>query len=268
MDNVNKGNADRLRSAEDTVTGMKVQGAAVAAAVKDFIFEGQSPRKLSIEELIELLAGRLDGANGQFRTADSAHQVETSGDVDARAARDAAIATVRAGVIAAGHAITGAFGAAVRASMGLDVTWAPRGDLLLGQARNAIQLIKKTRKLQPLAAGVRIDTAELADALEEQCTHLEAALETVKHEERSAQQTFQERELVARVWERAYPGIAEIFTGLCILAGRDELAARVKPTLRKTGRIRVGKDATDTTTETASGNVPAPATPHPDVVTH
>ena len=171
----------------------------------------------------------------------------------------------------------------MRSSTGLDVTWQQRGDLLLGQVRNAAQLLRKARKLPPTTAGVKVDTVEMADALDERCNALEAALEGVKREERAAQATFQDRELVARVWERTYPGVAEIFTAMCILAGRDELAARVKPTVRKT-RSRGGKDATSTTTSngavmapTASGNVAAPtshgevAAPgvsHTDVVTH
>ena len=271
MDNVNKTNADRLRGAEDTVTGMKVQGPAIAAIVKTFIFEGSTARKLSVEELVELLAERLATSNEQFRQADAAHQAETSGDVDARDAREAAIATLRETVVAASHAVTGAFGPSMRASMGLDVVWALRGDLLVGQVRNAVQLIRKTRKLQPLAAGVKVDAGELADALEVECGKLEVALETVKREERAAQATYQERELAARDWERFYPGIAEIFTGLCILAGRDELAARVKPTVRKT-RSRGSKDpslSVAAETSTSTGNVAAPNGAHtPDVITH
>ncbi|HTJ84383.1 MAG TPA: hypothetical protein VL400_21845 [Polyangiaceae bacterium] len=276
-ENVNKTSAEKIRNADDVVTGMRVQGSAVAGAAAAAIFEGKPERKLGVAELVELLATKLEGANDRFRQADATHQAETSGDVDARETRDGAIASLRASVISSAHAITGAFGASVCASMGLDVTWQARGDLLVGQARNAVQLIRRGRKLKPLAAGVKVDTGELADAIEAACNEVDEALEAVKREERAAQQTFQERELVSREWERVYPGIAELFTGLCILAGRDELAARVKPTVRKM-RSR-GKDATQPTEATpngaaanggSNGTTPAPnGDGHTeDVVTH
>ena len=34
-------------------------------------------------------------------------------------------------------------------------------------------------------------------------------------------------------WGRVYIGVAEIFSGLCMLAGEVELAARVRPTARR-----------------------------------
>jgi hypothetical protein len=233
MENVNRTNADRLRSADDVVAAMRVQGTAVAAAIADVLFPEQTARKLSVDEVIHLLADALGRSTSAYREADAAHTAETTSDIDARASRDEAIAALRENVIAAGHAVTGAFGKSVEASMGLDVVWSNRGDLLLSQTRNAVTLIRRTRTLKPLAAGIRVDTNVLADSMEEQCTALEQALEAVKREERAAQQTFQDRELVAREWERLYPGVAEIFTGLCILAGRTELAQRVKPTARK-----------------------------------
>lgn len=233
MENVHKSNADRLRNAEDVVAAMRVQGSAVIAGVADVLFEGQTSRKLTLDEMLTLLGDALARSTGAYREADANHTAETSSDIDARNARDQAIAALRESVIAAGFAIAGGFGKPVQSSMGLDVVWSSRGDLLLSQARNAVTLVRRTRTLKPLAAGVRVDTAVLADAVEQRCVALEQALDAVKREERAAQHTFQEREIVARQWDRLYPGVAEIFTGLCILAGRNELAARVKPTARR-----------------------------------
>lgn len=254
-DNVHKTNEDRMRAADDVVTGMRVQGAGVAQAATKWIFDGKTPRKVSIEELIELFATRLEEENGIFRVANKTHQVEVKGDGDIRDARDADAAALRANVLASGQAIGGTFGAPARRSLGLDVDWAARPDLLLSQARSAVELMRQSKTLKPTAAGVKVDLRTLAKSIEVDCDKLQASLAAVNREERLAQETYQERELRAQEWERAYPGVAEVFTGLCILAGRDELAARVKPTVRKQRRGIKAEDAT-----TSSGALPAPTT--------
>lgn len=236
MDNIGKTAADRIRDAEDVVTGIRVQGPDVAKALADVLFEDGAARKLSVAEVVELLGAALQRTSDAYKSADAAHVAETSSDGLARGVRDDAALALRDNMLAAESVVRGAFGEPAVASMGLAITWAARPDLLLGQARNASVLVRGAQVSRPIATGVRVDKEALADEIDAKCTALEAAIAEVKREERAAQATYQTRESTAREWERRYAAVAETFTGLCLLAGHDELAARVKPTTRRNGR--------------------------------
>jgi hypothetical protein len=236
MENIGKTAADRIRDAEDVVTGIRVQGPEVAKALAEVLFEDDDARKLTVAEVVGLLGSALERTCDAYKSADAAHMAETSSDGLARGVRDDAALALRDGMLATESVVRGAFGDSAVASMGLAVTWAARPDLLLGQARNASVLVRGAQVSRPIATGVRIDKAALADEIEAKCAALDAAIAEVKREERAAQATYQTRESAAREWERRYAAVAETFTGLCLLAGHDELAARVKPTARRSSK--------------------------------
>ena len=255
MNNIGKTAADRVRDADDVVTAIEVQGPAVAAAIAPILFEGGSARKVSIAELLTLVGGALGRSSHAYREADAAHTAETSSDGAARTARDEANASLHEQLVRTESLVHGAFGLSTATAMGLEITWAARPDLLLGQARNAAALVRGADPGKPVAAGVKVDLAAIASEIDDGCVALETALAGVVREERAAQATFQKRQSAAAAWEQRYAAVAEIFTGLCTLAGHDELAARVKPTPRKNAKHDVVVDPL------APVTVPTPATP-------
>ena len=66
---------------------------------------------------------------------------------------------------------------------------------------------------------------------------LKDALDAVAREERELQSTMSQRDEATARWTRTYAGVATILSGLAILAGLDDLAAKVRPTERKRAGI-------------------------------
>jgi|GEM_PF-2767807 hypothetical protein len=56
----------------------------------------------------------------------------------------------------------------------------------------------------------------------------------VKREEREVQASLENREQKISEWKNAYVGVASILAGFYQLAGRIDLADRIRPTVRKT----------------------------------
>ncbi|HTJ84384.1 MAG TPA: hypothetical protein VL400_21850 [Polyangiaceae bacterium] len=245
--NIGKTAADHTRDADDVVTAIEVQGPVVAEAAAKILFEGSTPRKVSIEEMLALFGHALARQSVAYREADHEHTTETSGDAAVRAERDDATKALHERMGRTGNLVRGAFGPAAATAMGLDIAWASRPDLLLGQARNVVSLVRDADPGKA-AAGVKIDLVALAKDIETDCDRLADGLASVVREERAAQGTFQKRALARAAWEKRYAGIAEVFAGLCLVAGHDELAARVKPPQRKNGK----HDATPTPPVTPS----------------
>lgn len=251
---VGKTAADRVRAADDVATAIDVQGPSVAEQVERVLFEGRAPRKVTVAEIVGLLGQHLTRKSAGYREADLEHNTELSGDASVRDERDAAASDLRELVGGTASVVRGVFGAAASASMGLDVTWAARPDLLLRQAQNAVSLIRKAEVGKPVV-GVKIDLDEVARGIEAACKRLDQGLNDVVREERQAQATFQRRETAASDWEKQYTAVAEIFQGMCLLAGHEELAARVKPAGRRSGK----HDPEPTTTSNGATEAPKPA---------
>ena len=76
-------------------------------------------------------------------------------------------------------------------------------------------------------------TATLAKGLDGPLAELDVALATVRREHREAEQALVERDRVIAAWTDIYQSCASIAEGLLRLAGRPELAARVRPTERR-----------------------------------
>ena len=257
MNNIGKTAADRVRDVDDVVTAIDVQGPAVAEAIEPMLFEGESARRVTVAEMVSLLGQPLARGAAAYREADAAHTSETSSDGAARSARDEAAATLHERLLRTESLVRGAFGVAASTAMGLEIAWAARPDLLLGQARNAVALVKAAEPGKPVAAGVKVDLEAVASEIEAACDALETALASVVREERAAQATFQKRQSAAVAWEHRYDAVSEIFTGLCALAGHHELAARVKP-VRKSGKHDPAEPAATTTASSPAAR-PTPA---------
>ncbi len=221
------------------------------------IFEGESARKVTVAEMISLLGQLLGRGSAAYREADAAHTSETSSDGASRSARDEAAATLHERLLRTESLVRGAFGVAASTAMGLEIAWAARPDLLLGQARNAVALVKGGEPGKPVAAGVKVDLEAVASEIDDACDALETALASVVREERAAQGTFQKRESAAAAWEQRYDAVSEIFTGLCALAGHHELAARVKPARKSSKHDPV--EPVSTTTPSNFVKPPQPA---------
>src|SRR5690606_22884939 len=84
--------------------------------------------------------------------------------------------------------------------------------------------------------GAQVDTAALAADLEQRKALLEEHLAAVVRETREAQVTLEAKNRAKADYDRIFSGVATIYTGLFSLAGRDELADKVRPSRSRPGR--------------------------------
>lgn len=80
---------------------------------------------------------------------------------------------------------------------------------------------------------VTVDPAQIARTLEPLHQKLVDKLDDLTDEEREAEALLVEREKVLKEWQRTYSSVASMLQGAYQLAGEDELADRVRPTVQR-----------------------------------
>lgn len=79
--------------------------------------------------------------------------------------------------------------------------------------------------------GLSVDTGELANDIEPLQQELSDKVVELAGEEREAEALLVEREEILEEWERVYRSVAHMLQGAYQLAGEDELADRIRPTI-------------------------------------
>jgi hypothetical protein len=218
------------------------------------------PDKLTVADFITAFHGALDRTTAGMAQADIDHAQELADDEAPRLSRDTAMTSLREQMMGLRGTFTTVYGAGILGAYGLGGDTPDDAELLLQRATHTAQLLKSrpiTEK--PRQLGIIIDAAALATALETTAQQLRTALADVRREEREAQLTQARRDEAIARWNQHYQGVADTITGLYELAGRAELADRVRPTARR--RAGMTEDA-DVPAEPATPATPAaPATP-------
>ena len=187
----------------------------------------------------------LARTQAQLDAADRAHDAELSDDPAVRAERDVAAGALRETVTNLRAAVSAVGGAA--ALQALSIPAAPPPDPL-GLERYAAglhaALVDPTRVvINTSRAGIVLDRGAMAATLQPELARLQAALQNVAKEvaELGATQTAKDKAFV--VHDATFSGVANILEGLLTLAGRDDLADRVRPSTRRPGTVEADDDA-------------------------
>ena len=234
MADVSKMVSDRIAISRTVVSSLQVHGAQVSAALEERLFPGGAPSHLTVAMVIEALGRVLEHASRDLATADLAHAAELSDDEAPRAARDQAIAEVRARIISIRGTLSSVFGKSILSTYGLAGETPEDPDLLAHHATNVANLLAQRPLVeQPKQEGVTVDADALAHSLQESIKHLALALGDVRREEREAQLTLKARNEANVDWNARYQGVADTATGIYELVGRGDLAERVRPTARR-----------------------------------
>ncbi|QDG53494.1 hypothetical protein FIV42_22930 [Persicimonas caeni] len=107
------------------------------------------------------------------------------------------------------------------------------GTSLEAYARNAAEALREADETLDVM-GVQVSTSTLADNLTPSVDRLSARLVGLAEEDRQAEALLVERDEMLERWERTYRAIAQMLEGAYRLAGEDELADRVRPTINRT----------------------------------
>jgi hypothetical protein len=104
-----------------------------------------------------------------------------------------------------------------------------------------IQLLRDKPQVLPDALSGDLDTRQIASTLEETLAELRQTLADLTQEQREADSAMLRRNNALVVWRLIYRGVAAALTGLYLLAGREDLAQRIRPTSRRAS----GEEAPD-----------------------
>jgi hypothetical protein len=230
---------DRSRSAGIVGTNAETYatevGARTSAQLSPFLQAGEAVPDTAL--LLRLLARFLASKSTALDAADSAHEAEISDDAKPRAERDEAEVEARETVIEFRNAVSAKYGDVGLHTLGIYEP-PPRGAPELAKYGRALHgtLIDGRRTLTSSGRrGVNLDRAEMAAELLVVVERLEAALRVVAQEASELHLTQTAKDRAFEENDRVFGTVARVAEGLLALAGRGDLADRVRPSRRRPG---------------------------------
>lgn len=232
---------DRDRSSSQVTATVEANSNEVdqklRALLNGFLEAGESMPDIAL--FVRLIRRHLLRATSELNAADLAHEAEIGDDALPRLERDDGETDLRDTVVNYRNAVSVGYGdAAVRAhGVGSAAPSDPRGLIRYAKDFHAGLIDAARAPATPPRGGVVVDRAVLAAELAPRIARLEAALEVVDREaaELKLTQTAKDAAIIAN--DVAFSGVANALEGLLILAGRRDLAERVRPSARRSGVV-------------------------------
>jgi hypothetical protein len=221
-------------------SSLEQHGDELAQKLETELFPDGVPENLTIAMILSAARDYLDRRLADARTKEAALAEERSDDEPARGARDHAEDECKDKLFSVGGLVTGAYGEAFAEQMGLAGRMPEDVDMLVQKAETAAGLLEKASPGTP-RAGDPLDLAKLAGELRIVAARERAGLAGVQREKREENDALHARDVSFAALARGYSGVADVTVGVCVLAGRDDVADRVRPTWRrKSGRPEPG----------------------------
>lgn len=226
--------ADRVAITNTVVTAIRIHGLEIAPAVEKALFPAGTPNNLKVADVIAAFGAHLERTTNSLVGADGAHTAELADDEEHRQKRDEntvdlkdLLSTLRSNLIRNyGSVVAGAYG--LGAALPDD---APSLLLLAGHVEN---LLRARALVEPAKnQSLKIDALLAADDVKNSAQALRAALANVEQEKREAQLTQGAKNEAMSAWSADYPAVADGAAAFFTLAGRPDLAQRVRPTARR-----------------------------------
>jgi hypothetical protein len=233
MSQISKQVANRLDWARFVLSSYRVHREEMAEDVEARITDSSvlTAGRL-LEDLDELVAG-LERQTDTMRTSELELSAELADDHRVRADRDTFFEKLRDGLTRTRTFFADEFDDTVADSYGMQDAPPRTPDKLVPYAQNVVAHLRREPRAGVDAIGLSYDTDQMADRLDGWSTELEDALDRIDIEIREVELLRAERDKVVEEWEQRYLGTAKLLEGLYILAGRPDLAKRVRPTKRR-----------------------------------
>jgi hypothetical protein len=258
MPEISKQIANREAIARTVTSSADLHGPEIVKPLELLLFPDGTPKRLTLEVWIEALGSTLQRATDEIHRTDIALAGEVADDAPIRTARDEKVSGVRESLIDYAGLIAGTYGDTYIKTYGLAGITPRFGDELLNTAENVVSLLRANpfSKLEPKRGRRPLDATEMAKALEVDANGLRDAMRAVKTEDREYELALGARDEAVNKWNTVYRGVAETLSAWFMLAGRTDLADRVRPTARR----RSGQpEEPDISTDTGSTPVNPPA---------
>lgn len=255
MGTLGKENENRLQVTRKVAAAARTHGPALAPVIAGRLQELNgpgAPDATAVGAVLAALAGAVEGAGNGLQEAALGLVAEQADDHTPRRAREEAAAAVLGLMVRLRSTIEDTFGVEGVRTYGLEGETPRAPKALASHTTRVIHLLKQRPASVATALGTTVDTAAIVAALEAKNAPLVAALADMDREERELEQAIGRRDQALGRWSEVYQGVANALEGLFQLAGRSDLADRVRPTSRTVS----GEDA-------GPAEEPAPAPPAP-----
>lgn len=198
----------------------------------------ESGNKLDLGNILNACCRQLRRSVSRMEKADNDVQVEAADDPQARDNRDKSGSDLKTKLLSVKNLIAAAYGDTILSQYSLSGELPSNPDFLTTFAKGVVQLLRAKPFTTPLVEDASpLDASILADGLSKKLEAAETALDNVKNEERELSVVSLARTRSIEDWEVIYNCAASIGSAVFKLAGRDDLASRIKPTVRKESGI-------------------------------
>jgi len=223
---------DRQKGANAVAAVADAQLGTLGSALSKVLNSGDDAVTRSF---IASLQATLIASRDQMVSADETNELELADDAPARDERDQLATELSSQLVDLRGVLAGFYGSGIASAVLPGQT--PRDPVVL--ERYAGQVASNLSTVQLPAArlpGAQLDTATISSDVAALQVRLRSQLETVAREVREAQDTLAKKNRAVEDYDRVFQGVATVLTGLFVLAGEDELANKVRPSLRRPGR--------------------------------
>lgn len=200
----------------------------IVALLDSLLFPDGPPPNLTLRDFILALVAFILSVQAELEARDRFLAKELGDDVAARDERDEQQAKIRKDLVSIRALIESLFGDLGLARAGLAAPIPTNNDSLIQLANSSAEQIE-TNSFGS-ADGVTLDRAAIAGKLRGSAQSFRSALDTHKTEQRETQLARASRDIQLDLWFQVYPGVADVLAGLATIAGRPDIANRVRPT--------------------------------------
>jgi len=218
----------RIKNARSVSVAAETHGAGMAAEL-DRVLGMPAGSMLA---LFTRLAAYLVATTKRVDELELALQREAGDDNAVLAARDEAHAAARTAIGQARALVLAFVGQEARKPFGLDAEIPTTATQMADYARSAADALVRAALSINISDNVAVATETLGKQIAAREVTLTKALKDVETEARELKDAIGARDLGLEPWTRAYRGVALTLSGLFTLAGREDLAGRVRPTER------------------------------------
>jgi hypothetical protein len=186
---------------------------------------------------INVLGRTLQAGSDTLVAADRAHEAEKADDVAVRLELDEAIEGLYREVVDLRTGLEAVAGTEAMVQAGLTGT-TPREPVALARLGQALHTALPTLAAVPsVRRGLTFDASSYELPLAKALARLDSALGAMRREERELEATLVAKNRALAEHDTRFLQIARVLESLFRLAGFDELADRVRPSIRRPGQV-------------------------------
>jgi hypothetical protein len=235
---------DRQRAARTVASTAYTYSADTASRVKETLLRYAKPGEQipDIQLLLRLVGRMIASENEALTRADAAHEIELADDTEPRKQRDETAEKVRRNLKDLRTAIETTYGAVGLPRLQLSDTIPHDPSALAMLARTVLVHLRDESIKLPAARrrGLSLDREAFAEELASDLPLLDKALAVVAREAREAEVTLRAKRLALESNDRAFTRGAAFLSATFTLAGLDELAEKIRPSIEQTGQTHEG----------------------------